>query len=64
VSALGLGCRSLSSSYERSVEEKDALDVLKFAFDNGVTFFDSSDFYGVKYSNEELLGVVCPSCIV
>lgn len=57
VSALGLGCRSLSSSYEKFIEEKDALDVFKFAFDNGVTFFDSSDFYGIKHSNEELLGV-------
>jgi hypothetical protein len=58
VSALGLGCRSLSSAHERPVEEKDALDVINHAFDNGVTFFDTSDFYGTKHSNENLLGVV------
>lgn len=45
------------------MEEKDALDVLKYAFDNGVTFFDTSDFYGTKHSNEELLGVVCNSTL-
>jgi len=50
----------LSSSHEKFIEEKDALDVFKFAFDNGVTFFDSSDLYGIKHSNEELLGVVGP----
>ena len=59
MSALGLGCRSLSSSYERGVDEKRALDVLNFAVDNGVTFFDTSDFYGAMCSNEKLLGVVC-----
>ncbi|XP_024392790.1 perakine reductase isoform X2 [Physcomitrium patens] len=57
VSALGLGCRSLSSSHERPVELNDALDVLNLAVDNGVTFFDTSDFYGTKHSNEKLLGV-------
>ncbi|KAG0580523.1 hypothetical protein M758_4G181800 [Ceratodon purpureus] len=57
VSALGLGCRSLSSAHERVVEEKDALDVINHAFANGVTHFDTSDFYGIEHSNEILLGV-------
>lgn len=64
MSALGLGCRSLSSSHERPVELNDALDVLNLAVDNGVTFFDTSDFYGTKHSNEKLLGVVCLAIIL
>lgn len=60
VSALGLGCRSLSPNPldEKPVDENHAQDVINFAYDNGVTFFDSSDFYGIEYSNEIFLGKV------
>ena len=40
------------------MEEKDALDVVNHAYENGVTFFDTSDFYGTEFSNEKLLGSV------
>lgn len=56
---LGFGCRSLLLLYERFVELNDVLDVLNFVVDNGVIFFDISDFYGMKYSNEKFFGVVC-----
>ena len=57
VSALGLGCRSLTSSYENPPSEEDAIAVIHHAYHNGVTFFDTSDFYG-PHSNEVFLGKV------
>lgn len=57
VSALGLGCRSLTSSFENPPPEEDAIAVIHHAYHNGVTFFDTSDFYG-PHSNEVFMGKV------
>lgn len=57
VSALGLGCRSLTSSFENPPAEGDAIAVIHHAYHNGVTFFDTSDFYG-PHSNEVFMGKV------
>lgn len=55
VSALGLGCMGLSYGYGPSAEKKDAIKLLRDAFERGVTFFDTAEVYG-PFKNEELLG--------
>src|SRR5580698_6903018 len=55
VSALGLGCLGLSFALGPIPEKKDAIKLLRGAFERGVTFFDSAEAYG-PYANEELLG--------
>jgi aryl-alcohol dehydrogenase-like predicted oxidoreductase len=54
VSAIGLGCMSLSGVYGKS-EDAAGLALIQRALDLGVDHFDSSDMYGWG-QNEELLG--------
>ena len=54
VSALGLGCRGMSTAYGRA-DETEAVATLHRALDLGVTFFDTAEVYG-PFINEELLG--------
>src|ERR1700724_4400434 len=54
VSAIGLGCMSLSGTYGTS-DDAAAIPFLHRAIDLGVDFLDSSDAYGLG-QNEELLG--------
>src|SRR5665647_1226604 len=55
VSALGLGCMGLSFGLGPATEKKDAINLIRKAFELGVTFFDTAEAYG-PYANEELLG--------
>lgn len=55
VSTLGLGCMGLSFGLGPATERQVAIDLLRAAYDKGVTFFDSAEAYG-PYDNEELLG--------
>jgi len=55
VSALGLGCMGLSFAYGTAPEKKDAIQLIRGAFERGVTFFDTAEAYG-PFDNEELLG--------
>jgi aryl-alcohol dehydrogenase-like predicted oxidoreductase len=54
VSAVGLGCMSMSGVYGAS-DDSASIGVIQRALDRGVTFLDSSDMYGWGH-NEELLG--------
>jgi aryl-alcohol dehydrogenase-like predicted oxidoreductase len=54
VSTLGLGCMGMSEFYG-SADDTESLQTLKAALDLGVTFFDTSDTYGIGH-NEELIG--------
>src|SRR6202011_5652579 len=54
VSAIGLGCMSLSGVYGTS-DDTAAIPFLRRAIELGVDFLDSSDAYGLG-QNEELLG--------
>jgi aryl-alcohol dehydrogenase-like predicted oxidoreductase len=54
VSAIGLGCMSMSGVYGPS-DDGQAVEVIRRALDLGVNFLDSSDMYGWGH-NEELLG--------
>ncbi len=55
VSALGLGCMGMSFGYGPAADKKTAIDLIRTAFERGVTFFDTAEVYG-PYTNEELLG--------
>jgi aryl-alcohol dehydrogenase-like predicted oxidoreductase len=54
VSAIGLGCMSLSGTYGTSNDD-DSIALIREALDQGITFLDTSDAYG-KGHNEELVG--------
>lgn len=55
VSAIGLGCMGLSFAYGPETNKADAIQLLRKAFEMGVTFFDTAEAYG-PFTNEELLG--------
>src|SRR5499433_9758 len=55
VSALGLGCMGLSFGYGPATEKKQAISLIRTAFERGVTFFDTAEVYG-PFANEELVG--------
>jgi aryl-alcohol dehydrogenase-like predicted oxidoreductase len=54
VSALGLGCMSLSGIYGTTGDD-DGIALIHEALDHGVTMLDSSDAYGAGH-NEQLVG--------
>jgi len=55
VSALGLGCMGLSFGFGPATEKQQAIQLIRAAYDAGVTFFDTAEAYG-PFLNEELLG--------
>ena len=54
VSAIGLGCMSLSGVYG-AADDTASQDLIRHAVDQGVDHFDSSDMYGWGH-NEQVLG--------
>ena len=55
VSALGLGCMGLSFGLGPATDKQDAINLIRAAYNGGVTFFDSAEAYG-PFASEELLG--------
>ncbi len=55
VSALGLGCMSMTSAYGPPADKNSMIQLLRTAYDEGVTFFDTAEAYG-PFTNEELVG--------
>src|SRR6267378_3250649 len=55
VSALGLGCMGMSSSYGRPADTQEMIALIRTAVERGVTFFDTAQVYG-PFTNEELVG--------
>jgi pyridoxine 4-dehydrogenase len=55
VSAIGLGCMGLSSVYDPPVDKAVGIEVIRKAFEKGITFFDTAEIYG-PFANEELVG--------
>jgi aryl-alcohol dehydrogenase-like predicted oxidoreductase len=62
ISAIGLGCMGLNFAYGPGLAKQDAISLIRNAFANGVTFFDTAEAYG-PFTNEELVGeAVAPIC--
>ena len=55
VSALGYGCMGLSSAYGEALPKPGGVQIIRDAFDRGVTLFDTAEAYG-PFANEDLLG--------
>lgn len=55
VSALGLGCMSVSGAYGPRLSQDDCNALLRGAFDRGITFFDTAEIYG-PFVGEEMVG--------
>jgi aryl-alcohol dehydrogenase-like predicted oxidoreductase len=55
VSALGLGCMGLSFGYGPATNKQDAINLIRAAYEKGVTFFDTAEAYG-PHDNEIVLG--------
>ncbi|KAF3647345.1 putative aldo-keto reductase 2 [Capsicum annuum] len=56
VSKLGFGSMGLTGVYNAPVSEEEGIAIIKEAFSKGVTFFDTSDIYGMDHGNESLVG--------
>jgi aryl-alcohol dehydrogenase-like predicted oxidoreductase len=55
VSAIGFGCMGLNFSYGTGVSKQEGIALIRKAFEDGVTFFDTAEVYG-PFTNEELVG--------
>ena len=55
VSALGLGCMGMTSSYGPAGDKKEMIALIREAADQGLTFFDTAEAYG-PFANEALVG--------
>jgi aryl-alcohol dehydrogenase-like predicted oxidoreductase len=54
VSALGMGCMGLSFGYGPATDKQQAIKLIREAYEQGITFFDTAEAYGKV--NEELVG--------
>lgn len=55
VSALGLGCMSMSSGYGPPADKQEMISLIRTAVERGISFFDTAEAYG-PFTNEELVG--------
>ena len=55
VSALGFGCMGISFGYANTLDQAAGVALIRAAFDDGVTFFDTAEVYG-PWINEEVVG--------
>ena len=52
---IGAGCMSISANYGPPADRSQGINVIRTAYEKGVTFFDTAEVYG-PYTNEELVG--------
>jgi len=56
VSSVGLGCQNMSRTYQTTIPLRSEMHkIIRTAYDNGVTFFDSAEAYG-PFEVEKILG--------
>lgn len=55
VSELGLGCMSMSRSFEPIPDRQEMITLIRTAVERGITFFDTAEVYG-PFVNEEFVG--------
>ena len=59
VSSIGLGCMGFSHAYGAPTEKKEAIRMIRYAFDCDYTLFDTAEVYGTvddPHVNERLVG--------
>ena len=59
VSAIGLGCMGFSHAYGVPTERKEAMEIIRSAYEIGYTLFDTAEVYGTAddpHDNEILVG--------
>ena len=56
VSAVGIGVQNMHRKYDTSVPYRpEMINILRAAYDRGITFFDTAEAYG-PWENERILG--------
>jgi aryl-alcohol dehydrogenase-like predicted oxidoreductase len=55
VSAIGLGCMSMSTGYGPPADKGEMVQLIRKAYELGVTHFDTAEVYG-PFANEKLVG--------
>jgi aryl-alcohol dehydrogenase-like predicted oxidoreductase len=60
VSALGLGCMNFAWAYGPPTDRQHAINIIRAAYERGVTFFDTAEVYG-PFLSEEMVGEVLAS---
>jgi aryl-alcohol dehydrogenase-like predicted oxidoreductase len=55
VSEVGAGCMSISANYGPAADRNQGIQVLRAAYERGVTLFDTAEVYG-PFTNEALVG--------
>lgn len=55
VSQLGAGCMSISANYGPPADIAQGIQLIRTAYESGVTFFDTAEVYG-PFTNERLVG--------
>jgi aryl-alcohol dehydrogenase-like predicted oxidoreductase len=55
VSEVGAGCMSISANYGPPADRNQGIQVIRTAYERGVTFFDTAEVYG-PHTSEELVG--------
>lgn len=55
VSAMGYGCMGLTGMYGTPPDRQQGIEIIRAAFEMGVTLFDSAEAYG-PFTNEQLVG--------
>jgi aryl-alcohol dehydrogenase-like predicted oxidoreductase len=55
VSALGLGCMSMTAAYGPPADKGEMIKLIRTAYDRGVMLFDTAEAYG-PFVNEALVG--------
>jgi aryl-alcohol dehydrogenase-like predicted oxidoreductase len=55
VSAIGLGCMGMSSSFPPLPDRQEMVGLIRTAVERGPTFFDTAQIYG-PFTNEDLVG--------
>jgi aryl-alcohol dehydrogenase-like predicted oxidoreductase len=56
VSAIGLGCMTMTGGYGVNPDRGEMIRLIRAAVERGVTFFDTAETYGAPFTNEELVG--------
>ena len=54
VSAIGLGCMGITSSYGTALSKEEGVKLIRAAVERGVSFFDTAEVYGPF--TEEVVG--------